>query len=557
MPRTPLIGPLAGWELVRLARHGQSHRGRLLVVYLLLIAFIVTPVFWFSSDFVEPLDVFFGTLKDMPPKEAAAFGRRFALVLMQAVLFAVAAMTPGYAATAIADEKERQTLPLLLTTPLADREIVLGKAVARLVFVLAAALAALPILAVMRLSGGVEMRFLLAGCGLVVGTAVLCTAIGVQAACTTDDLRSALLRAYGTTAILVGCGIVPPFSVISPFGLLVWLGGGAPPPVAWFAVVVGLAYPVIQCLIALGLFVSAVRQVRREDLIVRVPPRPKFKFAPLPDPEPEFKCDYAEPDHPEPTDEPPPRPGELPRVSDDNPLLWKERYVSGLRTGSNNQARAIAWLFALLAVILMVIGFMQLVVRWRSPRPEEDEGGRLLMTGGVLLAGVYLLPAAVGLASAVARERRRQTLDPLLSLPLTRRALLATKVWAALERGWWWAPLSIAAAGVSFGADGGGPLGVAAAAFVLAGLWFVIGLGADLTVRCTSEVRAFRFLVPAVVVAVGAPVGIWNYTDWAAPIWSVIGLTAGALAFGIGGAMFWWRAVWALDHLGAPERPAA
>jgi ABC-2 type transport system permease protein len=63
------------------------------------------------------------------------------------------------------------------------------------------------------------------------------------------------------------------------------------------------------------------------------------------------------------------------------------------------------------------------------------------------------------------------------------------------------------------------------------GLWLVVGLGADLTVRCTSEVRAFRFLVPAVVGAVGAPVGIWNYTEWATPFWSVLGLAAGALAF--------------------------
>src|SRR5262245_60092620 len=108
-PREPIIGPLAGWELIRLARRGQSHRGRLLVAYLLLIAFIVTPVFWFIDQQLEPLDIFFGTLQPMQRKEAAAFGQRFTLVLLEAVLFAVAAMTPGYAATAVADEKERQT----------------------------------------------------------------------------------------------------------------------------------------------------------------------------------------------------------------------------------------------------------------------------------------------------------------------------------------------------------------------------------------------------------------------------------------------------------------
>ena len=36
-------------------------------------------------------------------------------------------------------------------------------------------------------------------------------------------------------------------------------------------------------------------------------------------------------------------------------------------------------------------------------------------TGGVILTGLYLFPAAVALASAVARERRRNTLESLLS----------------------------------------------------------------------------------------------------------------------------------------------
>jgi ABC-type transport system involved in multi-copper enzyme maturation permease subunit len=557
-PRTPLIGPLAGWELVRLARRGQSHRGRLLVAYLLLIAFIITPVFWFSSDIsIGPLDIFFGTLRPMSLPDAAAFGRRFALVLLEAVLFAVAAMTPGYAATAVADEKERQTLPLLLTTPLADREIVLGKAAARLVFVLGAALAAVPILAVTGLVGGVETGFLLAAWGLVVGTAVLCIAIGVRAACTTDDLRAALVSAYGTTALLVGAGVIPPFSAFSPFAMLVWMQNPDPSFMPRVGLIIGVVYPAIQCLIALALFADAVRKLRREDLTVRPPPRPKFTLAPLPlrEPEPDLKADYAEPD--DPTNEPPPRPGELPRVPDDDPLLWKERYVSGMRTGSGDGARTAAVLIAGLAMILMVIGMWQLVARLSATRPQEDDGGRLVMTGGVILTGVYLFPASVGLASAVARERRRQTLDPLLALPMTRREVLWTKVRAAIQRGWWWAPMAIAATAVSFGADGGWGPGLTAPAFVLAGLWFVVGLGADLTVRCTSEVRAFRFLVPAVVVVVGAPVGIWNYTDWTLPFWSAVGLAAGAVAFALAGTVFWRRAVWALDHLGAPERPAA
>ena len=137
-----------------------------------------------------------------------------------------------------------------------------------------------------------------------------------------------------------------------------------------------------------------------------------------------------------------------------------------------------------------------------------------------------------------------------MSLPFDRRFVLRTKVRAAVERGWWWAPASVAAAGFSFGADGGWPLGVAAAAFVTAGGGVVVSLGGLLTVKSKSEVQAFRFLVPAVVVVVGAPVGVWNaIQDWQDPFWPLVGLTAGAVALGLAGSVLGWWAGRALDRV--------
>ena len=86
--------------------------------------------------------------------------------------------------------------------------------------------------------------------------------------------------------------------------------------------------------------------------------------------------------------------------------------------------------------------------------------------------------------------------------------------------------------------------------FVLAGGAFVVGLGAVLTVRSTSEVQAFRFLVPAVVVVVGAPVGVWNaIQDWANPFWAIVGMTAGAVAFAAAGLVLGWWAGRSLDRV--------
>ena len=110
--------------------------------------------------------------------------------------------------------------------------------------------------------------------------------------------------------------------------------------------------------------------------------------------------------------------------------------------------------------------------------------------------------------------------------------------------------MAVAAAGFSFGAAGGWPLGLAAAAFIAAGGGFVVSLGGLLTVKSKSEVQAFRFLVPAVVVVVGAPVGLWNaIQDWRDPFWATVGLTAGAVGFGMAGSVLWWWAGRALERV--------
>jgi ABC-type transport system involved in multi-copper enzyme maturation permease subunit len=522
--------------MIRLARRGQAHRGRLLVTYLLLIGVILIPVFWFEWH-DNPVDLFVQAGGILEPAEAGRFARRVAVVLMEATLLAVAAMTPGYAAIAIADEKERQTLPLLLTTALSDREIVLGKAAARFVFVVVAAFAALPVLSVSFFMGGVEPELLLVGYGLITGTAVLCSAIGVYAASIADDVRGAIVGAYGGAFLFLAA---IPVVVFSPFGVLAVgasIGGDYYP---WAYVAAGLGYPLVQFLISLGLFKGAIKQVRREDPKLRPPPKPKFILRPASMPA------AVKWERPHST-------GDRPKISDANPLLWKERFV-GRR--SNSQGRALSVLFAGLALLLIVLGGGTVVSRWLDGKPPgDDEGGRVVMTGGVLLAGLYLFPAALTLSSTVARERRRNTLESLLSLPFDRRRVLRTKVRAAVERGSWWAPVAVAAAGFAFGADGGGELGAVAAGFVLAGGWFVIALGALLTVRTKSEVQAFRFLVPAVVVVVGAPVAVWNsIPDWQNPFAPTVELAAGALGLVLVGAVLWRCAGRALDRLS--ESPA-
>jgi hypothetical protein len=84
----------------------------------------------------------------------------------------------------------------------------------------------------------------------------------------------------------------------------------------------------------------------------------------------------------------------------------------------------------------------------------------------------------------------------------------------------------------------------------LAGVGLVIGLGAWLSVRCSGSLRAFRLLLPAVVVVVGLPVGVRSGIDWArADVWTW-GCGSAAVAFALAGLVFWRRAVGELERGG-------
>lgn len=532
-----LVGPLAGWELCRLARRGLALRVWLLFLYFLVLVFAVFAALWFyPRPVVEALPALFR----LTPAEADHFAHRFTLVLLEAQLAAAVALTPAVAASAVSGEKDRHTLPLLLTTQLTDREIVFGKAAGRVAFMLAAVTAGLPVLALMLCFGRADAGFLLLGYALALGTVALCAGIGLDAACRAPDFRSALLRAYGRAAVLAGGAFVPPLVFASPFGLL-WYAYHRPVPGGWL-VAVGAGYPLAQALVGLLFLSRAARSLRLRGPSAGPPPVSAFPPPPKPAEPPLFQ--------PEQATRPP-----LPPPDAADPVLWKERCVAW-RPGWAMPAvsRAVGVLVALAALALFVGGALAVLERVRlllDPVERErlasragapDDGGWFLTAAGVFAAGRYLLPLAVGLSGAVAGERFRGTLDALLSTPLDRRAILRAKAQAHAERGAAFAAVAVAAVGMAFTADGDIRLGAAAAALVLAGAGLVIGAGAWLTVRSATDVHAFRLLLPVAVLAVGWPVGAWSLLRLDADVprellaWAMLGA---AVASAITGGALW------------------
>lgn len=551
--RSSLFGPLVWWELVRLARRGHAARSRVLILYGLLLATLGFAVVWSFYHFGSATRLILGINEPLPVAKAAALSETLALVLFEVQLLLVAAITPSYAASAISEEKDRETLPLLLTTDLSDREIVVGKAIGRVLFVLLAVLAGVPVMMITLFVGGVDPSFLASGYALTVGTAILSGAIGVSASCHTADTRTALVRAYGQSAILIGGVLVPPFVLLSPFAMLVYVGLDFEERSRVIRFACGFAYPVAQIIIASVLVATATRGLRKPGASsgpidrTAYPEPPRGRPAPI----------VLAPTEPEPLP--------LPPLDSSDPVLWKERYAS--RTSPLTMLDApVRWLggaFALVAITLFITGGWLLVQRallGLSPVDAErlalqgsgppDSGGDLMLTAGVLAAGLYLIPLAVGVAGCVAGERHRATLDPLLMALFDRRRMLRSKVRAHLESGLAFGVGSVTGVACGFGADGGASLGFAAMAALACGFALVTALAAWLSVHCATPVRAFRLSLPAIVAALGLPVIVRNQIDWLRvdPAIEIFAWTAGICAVLAGG--FWWSAGRELEHGG-------
>ena len=248
---------------MRLARRGHAARSRVLILYGLLLTALGFAVVWSFYHLRSPTRLIRGYADPMPVAEVRALFEWLAIVLLEAQLLLVATVTPAFAASAISEEKDRETLPLLLATDLTDREIIWGKAIGRVIYLLFAVLAGVPVLMITLFLGGVDLSLLAAGYALAAGTTILAAAIGVSAACQTADTRTALVRAYGQSAILVGGVLVPPFVFLSPFAMLIYTRLDFAEHTSAIRFACGFGYPIAQVIVAAVIVATAARSLRK------------------------------------------------------------------------------------------------------------------------------------------------------------------------------------------------------------------------------------------------------------------------------------------------------
>lgn len=131
-------------------------------------------------------------------------GKLFFAAVTAVELGLICLLAPALTADLISGERERQTLDLLLVTPLSRRQIVVGKLVAALGSLLLLIVLALPIQAISVLIGGIGLEELLVGLLLLGLTATTYGCVGLFWSARLRTTRGAMLLSYVTTLLGVG-----------------------------------------------------------------------------------------------------------------------------------------------------------------------------------------------------------------------------------------------------------------------------------------------------------------------------------------------------------------
>ena len=134
----------------------------------------------------------------------ASLGRAAFQTVLFVMLLLVCFIVPGLAAGGVAGERERQTLVPLQVTLLRPRSILLGKLAASLAFVVFLVFAALPLIGVSFLLGGVEPGEVVKGVAMVLAVATTVAALALTCSTLLRRVQGATVMSYALVLFLLG-----------------------------------------------------------------------------------------------------------------------------------------------------------------------------------------------------------------------------------------------------------------------------------------------------------------------------------------------------------------
>jgi ABC-type transport system involved in multi-copper enzyme maturation permease subunit len=434
-----LLGPVLFWEMVRQSRREWMYWLR--VAYLVNLLLAIGSVYLLRFGSRGHLWEALAAPQEISPERLAAFTERVFAVILGVQLGGVIILTPAFTAGAIAEEREHRTLDFLLVTHLSDLALVAGKLAARLGGLFLVLLAGLPVLACLQLLGGIDPQLLLGGYAVTLLTMLGLGSLGILISAESSSVREATFTTYTVAALyLVGslvASIAPLMRSSSSPGaeaLFRWLTAGNP-VVAVYRVSLDLSegltpgqalLPVLRDCALFHLLVTglslygAARFLRGKERPAAAAP-PESTAVPEKVTPPDLVLPVVHPERPPVTD---------------RPILWKERFTDRERQFDPvltlfRLTRGIVLIFAFTTTLCIILAVLadQLDIGHRHSFLTAVGTGMRWWLIVVLIPLVCLacLAVAIRTAGAFTTEREGQTLDSLLTTPLSNRAIVNGK----------------------------------------------------------------------------------------------------------------------------------
>jgi ABC-type Na+ efflux pump permease subunit len=401
------LGPVFAFEWLTNSRRWQVYALRSLFVAALLAS--VSLIWW-----TEVRDHAFPTIQAQ-----AAVGAYFYNAIVGVALALILLAAPAATAGSICLDKARGTLDHLLATDLSDGEIVLGKLAARSIPTVGVVWCALPVMAFGTLLGGIDPKALAGSFFVLIGVAVLGSALALTLSVWGRKTHEVLMATYLVIVAWLlsvpagawflwtlgfGAGTrtsLEPLKYTNPF-YLVLARYNEPGQVTLLTSGGFLAASLLISLLLARLAVARVRVVA-----LRQAARPQTATRRLP--VPAF---------------PAPRIAGWPAPTlDGNPVLWREWH----RRQPSRWSRVVWALYVAGSAVALLLAFADFM---RHPRGPSHESIALV---SAFATAIGMLLLSVSAATSLAEERVRGSLDVLLATPLPTKSILWGKWWGTFR----------------------------------------------------------------------------------------------------------------------------
>jgi ABC-type transport system involved in multi-copper enzyme maturation permease subunit len=421
-----LVGPIFGKELRTASRRRRNYLLR--SIYVLILSIFVGMI-WYSSAG----SYYSGSASVYTVWRMSRVGVELLITIGVFQFIALQIISPVLTSTAISDEINHSTLGVLMMTPITSLQIVMGKLLSKMLMVILLICASLPLLAIIRIFGGIDWRYVVEFISLTICASLFAASISLLFSIFHKKAYAAIIMTYVTLLALylliplfltyeAGTFNQRPdrFMYFNPFVALGFIVNQIENPTS--TTVIGAMWwtkTQVQCVLLLGatflmvlfsaIFVRrvALRMTAGEKVIQFKPKKKKrIDVSSLPtSEETESSIVFKQ---------------KTSRSVTDSPVLWRELHIPLMGTRGK---RLIVFIFA---------GVVGAWTYWRCWNMRDDFEMHIAYT--IIFMLLSFIAAAILSATTITSEKEASTWQTLFTTPMTSREIISGKIAGVANR---------------------------------------------------------------------------------------------------------------------------